>query len=47
VESDAEKRPNLKEIKEFVWYSKCTYSDKELAVKMREKINETLDFYSE
>jgi len=43
VESDAEKRPNLKEIKESVWYSKCTYSEKELAVKMREKINETLE----
>jgi len=43
VESDAEKRPNLKEIKESVWYSKCTYSEKELVVKMREKINETLE----
>lgn len=45
TEEDAEKRPSLKEIKEFVWYSKFTYSDKELALHMRDKINETLEIH--
>ena len=46
TEENVEKRPSLKEIKESVWYSKCTYSEKELTLHMRDKINETLEIHA-